>query len=205
MEPLHCVISKKNYIDDTSRTVRICINSSFCAFEIIFDQTFDKNSFMQKLVCIPSCPHFKILSIGELQTLLKDQRNSFKKKSPQPVCVLLFQIRLIINAMIYQNVVKKSAKFKILSFFATKLDISQRIPIYNSVVAWILNFRIVLPAKKGSLIKVISEPKQNHRASDSSAKLRIQSLCEMQWLLWNNGLEKRREKWKFSKSWSLAR
>ena len=49
--------------------------------------------------------------------------------------------------MIYQNVVKKSAKFKILSFFATKLDISQRIPIYNSVVAWILNFRIVLPAK----------------------------------------------------------
>lgn len=129
---------------------------------------------MQKLVCIPSCPHFKILSIGELQTLLKDQRNSFKKKSPQPVCVLLFQIRLIINAMIYQNVVKKSAKFKILSFFATKLDISQRIPIYNSVVAWILNFRIVLPAKKGSLIKVISEPKQNHRASDSSAKLRIQ-------------------------------
>ena len=127
---------------------------------------------MQKLVCIPSCPHFKILSIGELQTLLKDQRNSFKKKSPQPVCVLLFQIRLIINAMIYQNVVKKSAKFKILSFFATKLDISQRIPIYNSVVAWILNFRIVLPAKKGSLIKVISEPKQNHRASDSSAKLK---------------------------------
>ena len=102
---------------------------------------------MQKLVCIPSCPHFKILSIGELQTLLKDQRNSFKKKSPQPVCVLLFQIRLIINAMIYQNVVKKSAKFKILSFFATKLDISQRIPIYNSVVAWILNFRTVLPAK----------------------------------------------------------
>ena len=160
---------------------------------------------MQKLVCIPSCPHFKILSIGELQTLLKDQRNSFKKKSPQPVCVLLFQIRLIINAMIYQNVVKKSAKFKILSFFATKLDISQRIPIYNSVVAWILNFRIVLPAKKGSLIKVISEPKQNHRASDSSAKLRIQSFCEMQWLLWNNGLEKRREKWKFSKSWSSAR
>ena len=160
---------------------------------------------MQKLVCIPSCPHFKILSIGELQTLLKDQRNSFKKKSPQPVVSYFFQIRLIINAMIYQNVVKKSAKFKILSFFATKLDISQRIPIYNSVVAWILNFRIVLPAKKGSLIKVISEPKQNHRASDSSAKLRIQSFCEMQWLLWNNGLEKRREKWKFSKSWSSAR
>ena len=108
---------------------------------------------MQKLVYIPSCPHFKILSIGELQTLLKDQRNSFKKKSPQPVCVLLFQIRLIINAMIYQNVVKKSAKFKILSFFATKLDISQRIPIYNSVVAWILNFRTVLPAKNRQFYK----------------------------------------------------